>query len=94
MGNTKPKVVRSPEKGDIYLGILPGVLSNEERQAIERSLKERITTVSSSVVLANVWLFMGIHRARTFTAFITISKLWERDGTFPACGTRLCLSRR
>jgi hypothetical protein len=39
MGNAKPKVVQSPEEGDIYLGTLPGVLSSEERKAIERSLK-------------------------------------------------------
>lgn len=39
MGNAKPKVVQTPEKGDIYLGILPGVLRGEDRRAIESSLK-------------------------------------------------------
>jgi hypothetical protein len=39
MGNAKPKVVQSPEEGDIYLGILPGVLSREERRVIETKLK-------------------------------------------------------
>jgi hypothetical protein len=39
MGNAKPKVAQTPEEGDIYLGTLPGVLSSEERKAIESSLK-------------------------------------------------------